>query len=197
MKIKEFVKFPNISLSSDWYNYLMEHNGALENYCNMKYGSIVSMFDEVPNDEEYVLYYFLPFIYSIDDKMKHYYKLFTGSYDPYENVTELTTETMNYGEKKTTHNFGATHGEGLSKISADDSSVLIDNGKSVTDVDEYENEDTENAHNDTKTINRHGNIGTVDPSTLGENELKYAKKLNLYDLFIREWLEVFSKGVWE
>lgn len=207
--------FPYVSSFDevDWYNELFPSSGnhVVDDIAHFKFASLDMRIS--PLDTSYYQIY-ISFLHEINTTMTHLYNLIKAEYNPYDNVFEHRYEVTTHGEvveenahgqNTTTHQFGASHGETTSKVSAFDSSTMTDTNKAISDTNAVTNSDTVAPYTDTNTtrtyedtleVDRNGNIGTTQNQQMGESELSYAPKLKLVDLFLSEYFGMFSNGVW-
>lgn len=122
------------------------------------------------------------------------------------NTTGNRTNTNTYGEStETTVNQSVPQNttsfvDRDKEINTNDSHIdteEIGGGTDTTTTNAKTDKKTNDAYTDLMTVDRHGNIGTTMTQEMGERELSYANKLKLADLFLKEWIDFFSIGVWD
>ena len=222
MTFKDFVKihkndnicplFPSINdFNEVWYTTLADTVSfpQISNMHLMKYATlhmIVGYYYDGNYDDYFERY--KSFINSINEPMKHLYKLISIDYNPYENVEKhgditttfsgsdttnnsfgeivnstiygATTTTQNNGEKKTISNNKTASYEGIN-VDSSNNDTTINASEDTVSNSEHTDTNTINEHTDTSTMN-YGKIEKVVDNTHGNIGVTSAMELGNQEL---------------
>lgn len=161
----------------------------------------------------------------INNAMNLNYKLVTTEFEPYDNYNKNSTITKNggntivneieYGEQSSESRTGnQNNNSSLRNYTTGYENSTTESNKKYKDGNESTNTfgartDSQNiaSHTDSNTSTNNytdttieltkGNIGVTTNATMGNENIEYAKKLNLWNMFVDLYLKEFSMGVYK
>lgn len=165
LQLKHIVNDTVVVEVPKWYSYLFNENNCAI-VAVKKYGDLVVNIDIDNYNTDYQT-----FLQYVNETMYRYYDLFKPELNPYDNVTENTTTTNNYGEKvidydKSKRSSKTLYGEKSNEnnygttTQTDTSSTVPNNNTDFKDREKVIS--NTNSHVDTFTTNKGGSTDTTE-----------------------------------
>lgn len=184
---------PNTFSDKEYLSMYFAHASNMDfKYLGVDFSTLISVTDDLDRLEQIVTMT----CYTHDYKWQKLWEVNQAEYNPIWNVDGTETETLVYGQKVDTNNYGLSTASSTNSSVPDDMTSEKEVNKNTTQRDAYVDSTTEGEHTDSITRTRGGNIGVTMTQQLIEAERRVADNI-LMDIIMKDIINAVSIPAFE